>query len=114
MSLILHRLDWRRTPRRSFIVRRTDEQRAKDRAERAKMEVLEAIEREPNSRRYELCLAFGHSHLTVYYGIKLLLESGCVVKVRARSFITERGKIALAIWRGRQHRARQQNGTIKT
>jgi hypothetical protein len=104
MSLLLHH------PRHSFVVPRTQQQRILDRAERSRFEVLQGIDINAGSRRWDIADASAHSSNTVFYGIKYLLLDGYIGVVgppKTRFFITERGKIALAIWRGRQHRARQ-------
>jgi hypothetical protein len=78
---------------------------------RHSFEVLEAICINGTSDIVEIVKKAGYNYNIVYSGISSLRRDDYVYRIGRPSLAlycaTERGKIALAIWHGRQHRARQ-------
>jgi hypothetical protein len=72
------------------------------------LDVLEAIGINGRSTSEAITEKSGYDKWVVQRAIMMLHTNGCVARlgVKRRLYaLTERGKIALAIWRGRMHRA---------
>lgn len=82
------------------------------RAVRCMLDVLEAVGLNGSSSFDEVVIKSGYDQWVVGRAVKLLRDKDCIARLGVKHplyALTERGKIALAIWHGRQHRARQPN-----
>lgn len=69
------------------------------------IEFLEAVERmEPAARISDLPEVAGYSGAFCHYGVAYLKDCGLVSRLTGFAHLTERGRIALAIYRGKQRR----------
>ena len=94
----------------------TSLQRLDRRAAQCMLDILEAIFINGRSTSEAITEKSGYNIWTVRRAIRLLQYHQCIARIGVKNplyTLTERGSIALAIWHGRQHRARQRNGTIK-
>ena len=73
-------------------------------AERAAPVMLEAIERYAPVLIRDLPEVAGYNYLICFYAVTYLRSLGCATSWRGKVSLTERGMIALAIWRGKQRK----------
>lgn len=88
----------------------TSLERRTRRARRCMLDVLEAVSINGRSTNEAITEKSGYDKWAVQRALRLLRSHQCIARLGVKKplyAITERGKIALAIWRGRQHRARQ-------
>lgn len=88
----------------------TSLQRLDRRAASCLFDIMEAVDINERSPAEAIEDKSGYNIWTVRRAIRLLHEKGCIARLGVKNplyTLTERGTIALAIWRGRQHRARQ-------
>ena len=91
----------------------TSLERLDRRAAFCSFDVMEAISLNGRSSSEAITEKSGYNLWTTRRAIKILHGHGWVARIGVKCplyALTESGKIALAIWHGRQHRARQRGG----